>query len=188
MAIGEVTAKNIGAIFATVRELVSTDKPFYQPWSQIAQPHQVEPIWTCPSARLPHPQRECTWGHLQPGNCPYCGVELEHRSLRVWLLQCGRSGGKSRTGAEWITDRARRFPGTRWAAIGIHARHVRSVLGRGGERRRAGRDLEQPHAGDAPSQRRTAYADRSDFDPSPRPTREGHPGIPVRPCNARYVV
>ncbi|HAM40060.1 MAG TPA: ATP-binding protein [Candidatus Omnitrophica bacterium] len=128
MAIGEVTAKNIGAIFATVRELVSTDKPFYQPWSQIAQPHQVEPIWTCPSARLPHPQRECTWGHLQPGNCPYCGVELEHRSLRVWLLQCGRSGGKSRTGAEWITDRARRFPGTRWAAIGINARHVRSVL------------------------------------------------------------
>lgn len=35
----------------------------------------------------------------------------------VWLILAGRGWGKTRTGAEWLADRALTFPGTRWAVV-----------------------------------------------------------------------
>lgn len=39
-------------------------------------------------------------------------------AARIWMLLAGRGFGKSRAGAEWIVDQARRHPGTTWAAVG----------------------------------------------------------------------
>lgn len=36
----------------------------------------------------------------------------------VWLILAGRGWGKTRTGAEWIAEKARRFPGCRCALVG----------------------------------------------------------------------
>lgn len=35
----------------------------------------------------------------------------------VWLILAGRGWGKTRTGAEWVKDRALAEPGTRWAVV-----------------------------------------------------------------------
>ena len=49
----------------------------------------------------------------------------------VWLVSAGRGFGKTRLGAEWIRDRAMRFPGTRWAIVGETADEARKVMLKG---------------------------------------------------------
>lgn len=49
--------------------------------------------------------------HARPEQLPPEG------DWHVWLILAGRGWGKTRTGAEWISDQARRFPGTRWAVV-----------------------------------------------------------------------
>jgi len=36
---------------------------------------------------------------------------------RGWWLRSGRGTGKTRVGAEWTVDKARRYPGTRWHIV-----------------------------------------------------------------------
>lgn len=60
---------------------------------------------------------EHTWEcrHARADQCP---PSTFGQSARIWLLLAGRGFGKSRAGAEWIVDQARRHAGTTWAAVG----------------------------------------------------------------------
>lgn len=60
---------------------------------------------------------EHTWEcrHARADQCPPGTFGM---SARIWLLLAGRGFGKSRAGAEWVVDQARRHPGTVWAAVG----------------------------------------------------------------------
>ncbi len=46
----------------------------------------------------------------------------------VWLILAGRGFGKTRTGAEWITARARAMPEGRFAMVGTTAHDARDVM------------------------------------------------------------
>lgn len=46
----------------------------------------------------------------------------------VWLILAGRGFGKTRTGAEWVTQQARRLPGARIALVGSTAADVAGVM------------------------------------------------------------
>ncbi len=45
-----------------------------------------------------------------------------------WLILAGRGFGKTRAGAEWVTDMARRSPGARFALVGATAHDAATVM------------------------------------------------------------
>ena len=47
---------------------------------------------------------------------------------RLWLILAGRGFGKTRAGAEWISDLARQHPGARFALVGGTVEDVRRVM------------------------------------------------------------
>ncbi|MEG3126098.1 DNA-packaging protein [Sphingomonas sp. GB1N7] len=47
---------------------------------------------------------------------------------RVWVIRAGRGFGKTRAGAEWVSDVARAMPGARIALVGATADEVRRVM------------------------------------------------------------
>jgi phage terminase large subunit-like protein len=61
-----------------------------------------------------------------------------------WLILAGRGFGKTRAGAEWVTERARVTPGARFALVGVSAHDVASVMveGESGLLAVAGADFE----------------------------------------------
>ncbi len=89
-------------------------------------------------ARLPRPERSeavralseaqrrgfCEWWEAwaHEGQMPPEG------NWRVWLIRAGRGFGKTRAGAEWISDYARRAPKARIALVGGCADDVRRVM------------------------------------------------------------
>jgi phage terminase large subunit-like protein len=46
----------------------------------------------------------------------------------VWGLCGGRGSGKTRPGAEWTIEQAKKYPGARWALVGRTARDTRDVM------------------------------------------------------------
>lgn len=57
---------------------------------------------------------------------PHEGMEYKHArasqqppsaDFYLWLLLCGRGYGKTRTGAEWLTDKMKNRPNTYWALV-----------------------------------------------------------------------
>jgi phage terminase large subunit-like protein len=64
---------------------------------------------------------------------------------RIWLIQAGRGFGKTRAGAEWIDDIARRQGNLRLALVGATLHDVRSVMVEG-----ESGVLNLPHAGTRP--------------------------------------
>ncbi len=47
---------------------------------------------------------------------------------RVWLIRAGRGFGKTRAGAEWISEQARRIPNGRFALVGASTDDARRVM------------------------------------------------------------
>ncbi|NCP12377.1 MAG: DNA-packaging protein, partial [Sphingomonadales bacterium] len=47
---------------------------------------------------------------------------------RVWLIRAGRGFGKTRAGAEWTSEIARRMPGARIALVGANMDDARRVM------------------------------------------------------------
>lgn len=62
---------------------------------------------------LPHPPGDEYWmcRHARANQHPPEGI------WRIWLLLAGRGFGKSRTGAEWISHKAKSIPLSNWAAV-----------------------------------------------------------------------
>ena len=50
----------------------------------------------------------------------------------VWLIRAGRGFGKTRAGAEWVSEVARRMPGARIALVAANARDGMRVMIEGG--------------------------------------------------------
>lgn len=68
-------------------------------WCDHPLPHPVggEEYWRCRHARWEQHPPEGDWD--------------------IWLIQAGRGYGKTRTGAEWVADEAKKAPATAWAAM-----------------------------------------------------------------------
>jgi len=47
---------------------------------------------------------------------------------RVWLIRAGRGFGKTRAGAEWLSEQARRMPKGRFALVGANTDDARRVM------------------------------------------------------------
>jgi phage terminase large subunit-like protein len=62
---------------------------------------------------LPHPTGEAYWRcrHARANQHPPDG------DWRYWMIMAGRGFGKTRAGAEWLADQAKKHAGTHWAAI-----------------------------------------------------------------------
>ena len=76
--------------------------------------------------RLPTPVRRRmieTWAWQAHGG--QCEPEGD---WRVWLLMAGRGFGKTRAGAEWVSQRAREGPGARIALVGATREDVAKVM------------------------------------------------------------
>ena len=58
----------------------------------------------------------------------HCGQEEPPGDWRVWLMMTGRGFGKTLTGAQWVTARARENPGARIALVGGTYREVIDVM------------------------------------------------------------
>ncbi len=56
------------------------------------------------------------------------GQYVEGDAWRVWLIRAGRGFGKTRAGAEWVSDFARRHDRARIALVGATADDVRRVM------------------------------------------------------------
>ncbi|RUN77533.1 ATP-binding protein [Sphingomonas sp. TF3] len=56
------------------------------------------------------------------------GQEPPAGPWRVWLIRAGRGFGKTRAGAEWVSEIARATPGTRIALVGATIEDVRRVM------------------------------------------------------------
>ena len=52
----------------------------------------------------------------------------EDGDWRVWLIRAGRGFGKTRAGAEWVSEMARQHPGARIALVGAGAADARRVM------------------------------------------------------------
>ncbi|MEG3176635.1 terminase family protein [Sphingomonas sp. RB3P16] len=77
-------------------------------------------------ARLPQPVLrsldEAWWLWAHPGQFAPEGA------WRVWLIRAGRGFGKTRAGAEWVSEIARQLPGGRIALVGATVDDVRRVM------------------------------------------------------------
>lgn len=62
------------------------------------------------------------WQWALPGQLAPAG------DWRIWLIRAGRGFGKTRAGAEWVSDVARTLPGARIALVGATAEDVRRVM------------------------------------------------------------
>ncbi len=58
----------------------------------------------------------------------------EHDDWDIWVMLCGRGFGKTRAGAEWVSEKARRHPDARIALVAATPGEARRVMveGRGG--------------------------------------------------------
>jgi len=92
-----------------------------------------------------------SWAH--EGQAP------EHEAWRVWVLLAGRGFGKTRAGAEWVSDFAREHPGAAVALVGATVEEARSVMieGRSGLLAVA-RHSERERMRWEPSRRRLVFA------------------------------
>ncbi|WP_010161259.1 DNA-packaging protein [Sphingomonas sp. PAMC 26617] len=61
-----------------------------------------------------------TWAHS--------GQRMPPGDWRVWLIRAGRGFGKTRAGAEWVSEIARSMPGARIALVGATIEDVRRVM------------------------------------------------------------
>lgn len=52
-------------------------------------------------------------------------------SWSTWIIKAGRGWGKTRTGAEWVIEKARRYPGCHIALVGRTVADVRDVMVKG---------------------------------------------------------
>lgn len=71
--------------------------------------------------------------HLQSLRHRWRGFENDGQAApagdwRTWLLIAGRGFGKTRAGAEWVAEKARRHPGVRIALIGATMEDARAVM------------------------------------------------------------
>ena len=79
---------------------------------------------------------------------------------RTWLIQAGRGWGKTRTGAEWVIERALETPGCRIALVGRASSDVRDVMIEGVSGILAcAHDIERPEY--EPSKRRLTWPNGS---------------------------
>ena len=62
------------------------------------------------------------------------GQDPGHEDWTVWVILAGRGFGKTRAGAEWVTERARETPGAEIALVAANPEEARRVMieGRGG--------------------------------------------------------
>ena len=75
----------------------------------------------------------------------------------VWLLMAGRGFGKTRAGAEWVSQRARETPNARIALVGGKPRRRRQGDGRGTERAGQGGAGERARAVEADNWHRALF-------------------------------
>ena len=70
---------------------------------------------------------EHTWEcrHARVAQCP--PPEFRAGTASVWLMLAGRGFGKTRAASEWVTDQARREPGSNWAVIAPTLDDVRAT-------------------------------------------------------------
>jgi phage terminase large subunit-like protein len=91
-------------------------------------------------ASHPESERERLLREIAPTATERVALEYEWRfwarpnqiapegAWHVWLVSAGRGYGKTRTGAEWVNDRAKRNPHERIALIGATAADTRDVM------------------------------------------------------------
>ena len=92
-------------------------------------------------------------------NWAHDGQQPPDQCWRVWVLLAGRGFGKTRAGAEWVSDFARSHPGAAVALVGATADEARAVMveGRSGLLAVA-RAEEREHMRWEPSRRRLVFA------------------------------
>jgi phage terminase large subunit-like protein len=56
------------------------------------------------------------------------GQQEPEGDWRVWMMMAGRGFGKTRAGAEWVSARAREWPGARIALAGANLDDVAKVM------------------------------------------------------------
>lgn len=88
----------------------------------LALPHDnmVKRINSWTRARLAHSEKWNFWrrdDQAEPAS-----------DWRVWLVMAGRGYGKTRMGAEWVSDLAAKHPGARFALVGATLNEARQVM------------------------------------------------------------
>ena len=73
-------------------------------------------------------------------------AEFVNHEARIWLYMGGRGTGKTRSGAEWIADKARTQPGSEWAVVAPTNSDVKETCfeGKSGLLRALGLNREDP--------------------------------------------
>jgi len=66
--------------------------------------------------------------HLAAGTLADWGADAGKRDWRIWVILAGRGFGKTRAGAEWVSQVARDNPGARIALVGATIDDVRRVM------------------------------------------------------------
>lgn len=66
-------------------------------------------------------------GVIEPGKI-FSGQEEPPGNWAVWLISAGRGYGKTRSGAEWLREKASKYPNTRWAMVGETSDEARKVM------------------------------------------------------------
>src|SRR3712207_6334531 len=56
------------------------------------------------------------------------GQRPAHEDWHVWVMLAGRGFGKTRAGAEWVSEKARAMPGARIALVAATAAEARRVM------------------------------------------------------------
>lgn len=93
-------------------------------WSQLAGLTEAERRWVLQALTLAQ-RRELArrwYGFENEGQREPPG------DWRVWLIQAGRGFGKTRAGAEWVSEAARTLPGARIALVGATIADARRVM------------------------------------------------------------
>jgi phage terminase large subunit-like protein len=98
-------------------------------WLRGAARQLPEPVLRRTMLRLSPGDRMTLWEHWPAW--VHRGQEEPTSDWRVWLMKAGRGFGKTRTGAEWVSARARENPGARIALVGATLDEVVKVMVRG---------------------------------------------------------
>jgi phage terminase large subunit-like protein len=104
----------------------STDL-FRQALLRATEPYVEPPSrWYCDRAECDgEPHGEWLSPHARAAQRP--PAEFADGSARVWLIMAGRGFGKTRTGAEWLADQAKRAPKSEWGCLAPTFKDLKEV-------------------------------------------------------------
>nr|WP_221364407.1 terminase family protein [Sphingomonas jinjuensis] len=72
--------------------------------------------------------QRCELNERWRGGWAHRGQWLDHDDWRVWVIMAGRGFGKTRAGAEWVSELARSSPDAQIALVGATQADVRQVM------------------------------------------------------------